>query len=195
MKLRSFAPYPDWAFQGSGGLASVPLIEPWDSNTLLSGAIQGGVVVPNNEVEIGSLWSAVRNTAAAGGTVQRMGIYELAADGSGLWTLVGSTAHDATLWGATTSSFQRNLEQGTIRLGSGVSYAMVCLFVGATPPMLYTGAASFPVVSACRNAYLNAGIVPATIRLTGQVDLPVSFMNDTAQVGSIPFMVASSDVV
>jgi hypothetical protein len=74
---------------------------------------------------------ACGNAAMTGSpTVVRIGIYQEDTPGGNL-TLVASTAHDATLWIATTTAYTRSLSASFTKT-RGIRYAVAPLVVGAT---------------------------------------------------------------
>jgi Pectate lyase superfamily protein len=109
--------------------------------------------------------------AAATPTLCRLGIYSLAANGDG--TLIASTPNDTTLFSATNATYTRTLSVPWSKV-RGQRYAFALLVVTTVATPTFHGQA-FPATAV--SATIN-GVMPRLVsRLSGQTDLPASFVN------------------
>lgn len=105
------------------------------------------------------------NTAAAGVTLARAGIYEVA--GNGDLTLVASIPSDTALFGATFSSYQRPLSASWSKV-RGQRYALGKLVVATTVPSYVGQAGQIHIPAGSQRAPRMSGSV------SGLTDLPAS---------------------
>ena len=111
----------------------LPRLNTFGAQPSVSGTVHLTYFTARKSETINNIRMLTDNTAAAGTTLARMGIYSVGVNGD--LTLVAATANDTTLFNAMYSPFSRALTAPFNKL-KGNRYAAALLFIGTTPPTI-----------------------------------------------------------
>lgn len=149
------------------------------SVTIATGTLRMAFWRAQRSGRVGSIKMFTAGTAAATVTTIKFGLWE-ADDAESTFTLVASTANDATLFAATNTAYTKAVATAYKRT-RGKLYAAGALFVGTTAPVVVAAPVLLGPVDATSLAYVPSPISGIIGSLT---DLPASFTLSTLTAGS-----------
>lgn len=135
----------------------------WVSGTAVptSGTVHLGYFTARRSEPVSRVWMSSQGTAAAGITLAKVGVYQVAE--SGVLTLLGSTANTPTMFTTTYSAYNTAFTGTGWYKNAGNRYAAALLMIGTTMPNL----------AFCWQDWLATSLPPRTQgQLAGQTDLP-----------------------